>query len=31
MGGYASEPPPEFTRAGGDLRRKFNDRPADSR
>jgi hypothetical protein len=31
MGGYASEPPLEFTRAAGDWRRKFNDRLADSR
>jgi len=31
MGGYASELPPELTRAGGDLGRKFNDRLADSR
>jgi hypothetical protein len=31
MSGYASEPPPELTRAGGDSRREFNDRLADSR
>jgi hypothetical protein len=31
MGGYASELPPELTRAEGDLGRKFNDRLADSR